>query len=113
MKRCPGGVLAREGVEAGALGFTTSRTINHRTSLGEPTPTLKAEADELVGIAKVIGGTGTGVLRAVTDFIDLDAEIELFHRMAAESGRPISVSNRPGADEARRLAYRARPRDRG
>jgi N-acyl-D-aspartate/D-glutamate deacylase len=84
--------LAREAIEAGALGFTTSRTINHRTSLGEPTPTLKAEADELVGIAKEIGRAGTGVLQAVTDFIDLDGEIELFRRMAAESGRPISVS---------------------
>ena len=84
--------LAKEAIEAGALGFTTSRTINHRTSLGEPTPTLKAEADELVGIATAIGETGTGVLQAVTDFTDLDGEIELFHRMAAESGRPISVS---------------------
>jgi N-acyl-D-aspartate/D-glutamate deacylase len=84
--------LAREAVEAGALGFTTSRTLNHRTSLGEPTPTLKAEADELVGIARALGAAGTGVLQVVTDFIDLDGEIELFHRMAAESGRPISVS---------------------
>jgi N-acyl-D-aspartate/D-glutamate deacylase len=84
--------LAREGVEAGALGFTTSRTINHRTSLGEPTPTLKAEADELVGIAMALGEAGKGVLQAVSDFIDLDGEIELFHRMAAASGRPISVS---------------------
>ncbi|HSJ92041.1 MAG TPA: amidohydrolase family protein [Ilumatobacter sp.] len=84
--------LAREAVEAGALGFTTSRTLNHRTSLGEPTPTLKAEADELVGIARALGDAGTGVLQVVTDFIDLDGEIQLFHRMAAESGRPISVS---------------------
>lgn len=84
--------LAREAVEAGALGFTTSRTLNHRTSLGEPTPTLKAEADELVGIARALGDAGTGVLQVVTDFIDLEGEIELFHRMAAESGRPISVS---------------------
>jgi N-acyl-D-aspartate/D-glutamate deacylase len=84
--------LAREAVEAGALGFTTSRTLNHRTSLGEPTPTLKAEADELVGIANALGDAGRGVLQVVTDFIDLEGEIELFHRMAAESGRPISVS---------------------
>ena len=84
--------LAREAMEAGALGFTTSRTLNHRTSLGEPTPTLKAEADELVGIARALGEAGKGVLQVVSDFIDLDGEIELFHRMAAESGRPISVS---------------------
>lgn len=84
--------LAREAVEAGALGFTTSRTLNHRTSLGEPTPTLKAEADELVGIARGLGQAGKGVLQVVSDFIDLDGEIQIFHRMAHESGRPISVS---------------------
>jgi N-acyl-D-aspartate/D-glutamate deacylase len=84
--------LTREAVDAGALGFTTSRTINHRTSLGEPTPTLRAEADELVGIARALGEAGTGVLQAVTDFIDIDGEIELLRRMAVESGRPISVS---------------------
>lgn len=89
--------LAREAVEAGALGFTTSRTLNHRTSLGEPTPTLRAEADELVGIAKALGAAGRGVLQVVSDFIDLDGEIQLFHRMAAESGRPISISIAQGA----------------
>ena len=84
--------LAREAVAAGALGFTTTRTVNHRTSLGEPTPTLQAEADELIGIARALGELGTGVLQAVSDFDDLDGEIDLFRRMAAESGRPISVS---------------------
>ncbi|HEY5663286.1 MAG TPA: amidohydrolase family protein [Ilumatobacter sp.] len=84
--------LARQAVEAGALGFTTSRTLNHKSSLGEPTPTLRAEADELVGIAEAMGAAGKGVLQVVSDFIDLDGEIELFHEMAARSGRPISVS---------------------
>ena len=86
------GRLAAEGVRAGALGFSTSRTINHRTSKGEPTPTLRAEADELVGIARAIGDTGTGVLQAVTDFEDVDGEMRLFRRMAEESGRPLSFS---------------------
>jgi len=71
--------LAREAVEAGALGFTTSRTLNHKSSLGEPTPTLRAEADELIGIAQALGAVGTGVLQVVSDFIDLDGEIDLFH----------------------------------
>ncbi len=87
--------LAREAMEAGALGFTTSRTLNHRSSLGEPTPSLRAEADELVGIAQgmaAAGRYGMGVLQVVSDLIDIDSELHLFHRMAAESGRPISVS---------------------
>lgn len=84
--------LAREGIEAGALGFTTSRTLNHRTSRGEPTPTLTAEADELVGIANAIGSTGRGVLQVVSDFTDPDAEFAIFRRMAEESGRPLSFS---------------------
>ena len=77
---------------AGALGFTTSRTLNHRSSRGELTPTLTAEADELVGIAEALGSIGAGVLQVVSDFIDLDGEFELMHAMAARSGRPISIS---------------------
>jgi N-acyl-D-aspartate/D-glutamate deacylase len=84
--------LAREGIEAGALGFTTSRTLNHRTSKGELTPTLTAEADELVGIARAIGETGRGVLQGVSDFTDVDAEFAIFRRMSEESGRPVSFS---------------------
>jgi N-acyl-D-aspartate/D-glutamate deacylase len=84
--------LAREAVEAGAIGFSTSRTINHRTSRGEPTPTLTAEADELVGIARALGDAGAGVLQVVSDFNPVDDEFSIFRRMVEESGRPLSFS---------------------
>ena len=93
------GRLAAEGIEAGALGFTTSRTLNHRTSRGEPTPTLTAAREELVGIARAIGRTGQGVLQVVSDFPDFDTEIATLKEMMRVSGRPLSVSlaqARPG-----------------
>ena len=84
------GRLAREGIDAGALGFTTSRTTNHRTSRGEPTPTLLAAEDELLGIARAIAGTG--VFGVVSDFAELDREFATMRRMVAETGCPLSMS---------------------
>ena len=94
--------LAGEAVEAGALGFTTSRTRNHRTSRGDWTPTLTAAADELAGIAAGLGRAGKGVLQVVSDFANPGDELGAVLGMAEVSGRPLSISvtqvpTRPGA----------------
>jgi N-acyl-D-aspartate/D-glutamate deacylase len=84
--------LARDGIEAGGLGFSTSRTRNHKTSTGAYTPSLTAAPAELIGIAEGVGATGTGVLQVVSDFLDVDAEFDTLRRMVAASGRPMSIS---------------------
>lgn len=86
------GRLAAEGIDAGGLGFTTSRTSNHKTSTGDFTPTLTAAAGELIGIARAVGQGGTGVFQLVSDFVDRDAEFQMFRDMCAASGRPLSFT---------------------
>jgi hypothetical protein len=84
--------LAKEAVMAGALGFSTSRTLNHRTSDGQPTPTLTASETELVGIAEGLKEANRGVLQFVSDFNDPQKEAAMLRRIVEASGRPLSVS---------------------
>jgi N-acyl-D-aspartate/D-glutamate deacylase len=100
------GRLAREGLEAGALGFSSSRTRNHRTKDGDPTPSLTAGPDELLGIARAIGESGRGVFEFVADFADVEGEFALLRQMVEVSGRPMSISvaqNDAVPDQWRRL----------
>lgn len=84
--------LTTEAIQAGALGVTSSRTLNHRSSRGEPTPSLKAELDELRGIALGLRDAGRGVMEMISDFEDLDEEFSFLQTMCRESGRPMSIS---------------------
>lgn len=84
--------LAREAVEAGALGFSTSRTLNHRTSDGQPTPTLTASEEELTTIGMALKEAGKGVLQFVSDFDDPKKEAAMLRRIVEATGRPLSVS---------------------
>ncbi|WP_420559224.1 N-acyl-D-amino-acid deacylase family protein [Tepidicaulis sp.] len=84
--------LVKEALEAGALGFSTSRTEKHRDKHGEHTPTYKAEQDELHGIAKAMGESGKGVLQLIADFRDVDREFAMLRGMVEISGRPMSMT---------------------
>jgi len=84
--------LAREAVRAGALGFSTSRTLNHRTSTGDFTPTLKAGEDELTAIADAMHGTGRSVLQFVLDLSTLDEDLPMMLRVADNTKCPITFS---------------------
>ena len=84
--------LAHDAVMAGALGFSTSRTLNHRSADGSPTPTLTASEKELQGIALGLKRAGRGTLQFVSDFDDMQAEMVMLRRLVEQSGRPLSVS---------------------
>jgi N-acyl-D-aspartate/D-glutamate deacylase len=84
--------LAKEAVQAGAFGFTSSRAVVHRTKRGEPVPSLGAPLNEMLSIAKAVGETGKGVLQLISDFDDLNAEFSLMRECAKISGRPLSYT---------------------
>jgi N-acyl-D-aspartate/D-glutamate deacylase len=84
--------LARDAVRAGALGFSTSRTLNHRTSTGDYTPTLKASEDELTTIADAMRSAGHSVLQFVLDISTIHEDLPMMLRVADKTGCPISFS---------------------
>jgi N-acyl-D-aspartate/D-glutamate deacylase len=96
--------LVEEAVRAGALGFSTSRSTNHKSSNGDPTPSLTASEQELLGMADGLRRAGRGVMQLLSDFADVDAEFSLLYKLAQTSGRPLSMTL------AQQLAF-SRPHD--
>ncbi|HKS18412.1 MAG TPA: amidohydrolase family protein [Bradyrhizobium sp.] len=84
--------LAGEAVRAGALGFSTSRTLVHRTSTGDYAPTLKAGEDELTAIATAMHAEGRSVLQFVLDVTTADVDLPMLLRLAENTKCPISMS---------------------
>jgi len=82
--------IAAEAIRAGALGFSTSRTINHRTSTGDFTPTLKAGEDELTAIANAMRAAGPGYLQFVLDNDSVVEDLPMMLRVAESTRCPIS-----------------------
>ena len=91
--------LTEQAMRAGAMGFTSSRTLNHRSSRGAPTPTLQAEYDELVGMATALQRAGYGVMEMISDFDDLDTEFDLLKSMVKAADRPMSISLAQGISD--------------
>ncbi|HZP88496.1 MAG TPA: amidohydrolase family protein [Burkholderiales bacterium] len=81
--------LVEKALCAGALGFSTSRTIKHKTKDGRFTPSLSAREPELAGIAHAMRRAGSGVLEVNSDFDEGDFEI--LRGIAQMAGRPLSV----------------------
>lgn len=87
--------LTREAMEAGAVGFSTSRTAVHVAIDGRPVPGTHADARELLALARAVKASGRGLVEMVNpgvigeDVDGLDRDMQLMRRIAAESGSPM------------------------
>jgi N-acyl-D-amino-acid deacylase len=90
--------LVKAAVRAGALGFSTSRTLAHVAIDGEPVPGTFAAEDELFGIGAALGELGTGVFElapmgsAGEDVIGPAKEVDWMRRLSAAIGRPVTFA---------------------
>ncbi|TCH98337.1 D-aminoacylase [Roseococcus sp. SYP-B2431] len=86
--------LTAEAMRAGALGFSTSRTIGHRTLKGDRAPSLRATEDELTAIACGMSDAGHGFMELVSDWDTPDAatEFAMLRRVLSVSRRPLLFS---------------------
>jgi N-acyl-D-aspartate/D-glutamate deacylase len=90
--------IVREAIVAGALGFSTSRTIAHRAIDGEPVPGTFAAEDELFGIGRVLGELRTGVFElapagvAGEDLAAPATEVAWMRKLAEAIGRPVTFA---------------------
>ncbi len=84
--------IVQEGLRAGALGFSTSRTLIHKGIDGEYVPGTFAEEDELFGIARAMGEIDKGVFQMTSNHIDMPKEALWMRRLVEETGRPVSFN---------------------
>ncbi len=96
--------LVEEAIAAGAVGFSTSRTIGHRALWGEPVPGTFAPDEELLAIARRMKKLGKGVVEAIPagtvgklealggERSEPLAELDLLRRISEESGRPLTFT---------------------
>jgi N-acyl-D-amino-acid deacylase len=88
--------LVARAIEAGAMGFSTSRTIGHTSVSGDPVPGTFAAEDELFAIARSMAEVGRGVFEVAPsgivsdDHVSPESEIEWMCRLGAETGVPVT-----------------------
>ena len=99
--------IVEQALRAGALGFTSSRTMLHRAKDGRPVPGTFAGHDELMGIGRACARAGHGVFEIASDFAiggmhgRFHEDIAWMRDLSKETGLPVSfilaqASHNPG-----------------
>ncbi len=84
--------IVEEGIRAGALGFSTSRTILHKSVDGELVPGTTATAEELIAIGRAMGRVGHGVFEMASDLKREWNEFEWMGKLSRETGLPVTFA---------------------
>lgn len=84
--------IVEEGIAAGALGFSTSRTMLHLSKDGEPVPGTFANKAELMGIGRALGKAGHGVFEMASDMTLAEEEFNWIKELSAETGLPVTYA---------------------
>lgn len=84
--------IVEEGVRAGALGFSTSRTVLHKSVDGELVPGTTATAEELIEIGRALGRVGHGVFEMASDLKRDWNEFEWMGALSRETGLPVTFA---------------------
>jgi N-acyl-D-amino-acid deacylase len=91
--------IVAEAIDAGAIGFSTSRSASHLGAYGKPVPSRAAALSEIWSIAGALGEAGRGTVEATWG---PDLFVDEFARLANDIGRPVSWAaimagrNQPG-----------------
>ncbi len=84
--------IVEEGVRAGALGFSTSRTVLHKSIDGELVPGTTATAEELIAIGRAMGRVGYGVFEMASDMKREWNEFQWMGDLSRETGLPVTFA---------------------
>ena len=96
--------LVREGVAAGALGFSTSRTLLHKDKAGVYMPGTFAGSEEMLQLGLAMKGLSHGVFEMVSDHLGDDDEWAWVKAFAQETGLPVTlVATSAGAYEGNKM----------
>ena len=98
--------LTREGLEAGALGFSTSRFYGHVDKAGNLVPGTNASAEEMCRIGDAFAGLDHGTIEIISDHLESDAELDWIEHIVRTTQRPITTLATAGRGKIWSLAER-------